>query len=637
MPLIKHLQDTEPFNLLPESAFQLLKASARLEKFPANTDIFQQNAVPTGYLYVIREGLVAITVMSPGGLDMTVDYRKEGQFFGGTPIFTGEPYAGGARTVKPTECYLIPAETLQELQKSHPQLGHFFTHVVLSRLRSLYAEIVSADSGSAIGQMEAYPFKKRLSEIMSSPVITCAPRTTAKEIARKLTEKDINCLVVTSADGIPLGAVTSQDLVTRVLAAEHADPNQITAEEVMTPSLPVMAPDTYMYEAMAFMSRQGLNYLAISDREQLVGLVTLRDLMRYRCEKALLILGSIRDEGRLEGLAEIHREIVRVARALVAETRSTPEVMEILSYLHHALIRRTYELCWAAMLADGYQPPDIKHCFLIMGSGGRREMLLHPDQDNGFIFEDFADHRLEEVEAFFAPFGERLAKALEQVGYPLCEGGVMADNPAWRGRLQDWQTRIGEWLLDPEPMHVRESSIFFDFYPLTGNVELAHDLRDIIGTAITEHPGFLYHMMALDLQYKVPLGLLNRFVVEKDGPHEGQLSVKYGGSVYIVDCVRMFALERGIQHISTLARLDALVEQNVFAAETAEHLRAAFEALVFLRLRHEITQLEQGLPVDHFIDPFSLSKTEQELLKEAFQAVSKLQDATKRHFSRSPF
>jgi CBS domain-containing protein len=32
-----------------------------------------------------------------------------------------------------------------------------------------------------------------------------------------------------------------------------------------------------------------------------------------------------------------------------------------------------------------------------------------------------------------------------------------------------------------------------------------------------------------------------------------------------------------------------------------------------------------------------LSKTEQDLLKESFHAVSKLQDATKRHFSRAPF
>jgi CBS domain-containing protein len=144
-------------------------------------------------------------------------------------------------------------------------------------------------------------------------------------------------------------------------------------------------------------------------------------------------------------------------------------------------------------------------------------------------------------------------------------------------------------------------------------------------------------MMTLDLRYKVPLGILGRFQVEKEGDNAGLLSVKYGGCVYIVDCVRMFALERGIQAISTLERLQALVAENVFATETAEHIRAAFEALIFLRLRHEIGLLEAGQIPSHFLDPHALSKTEQDLLRESFQAVSKLQDATKRHFSRTPF
>ena len=113
MPLMKQLQETEPFSHLPESVFSELREAAVLKKYPANHDIFKQNDSPTGYLYVIKEGLITITLVSPGGIDMVVDYRKEGQFFGGTPIFTGEPYAGGARTVKPTVCYLIPSEILQ--------------------------------------------------------------------------------------------------------------------------------------------------------------------------------------------------------------------------------------------------------------------------------------------------------------------------------------------------------------------------------------------------------------------------------------------------------------------------------------------------------------------------------------------
>jgi len=52
---------------------------------------------------------------------------------------------------------------------------------------------------------------------------------------------------------------------------------------------------------------------------------------------------------------------------------------------------------------------------------------------------------------------------------------------------------------------------------------------------------------------------------------------------------------------------------------------------------HEIGLIEAGQTPSHFLDPHLLSKTEQDLLKESFQAVAKLQDASKRHFSRTPF
>jgi CBS domain-containing protein len=211
----------------------------------------------------------------------------------------------------------------------------------------------------------------------------------------------------------------------------------------------------------------------------------------------------------------------------------------------------------------------------------------------------------------------------------------MCNNPMWRGRLIDWHKRIHDWVQNPEPQKVRYSSIFFDFVPMEGDSTLAQSLHDIVFSEIRRYEGFLYHMMSLDLRYKVPVGLLGRFIVAKEGEHKGKLSVKQGGSIYIVDCVRMFVLEKGIQQTTTQDRLNVLVERKVFETDTAEHIKAALEALNFLRLRNEIMLLENGQKPSHYLDPQQLSKSEQELLKEAFHVVSKLQDATKRHFSKS--
>lgn len=637
MAPIRKLQETEPFNELPDALLQDLLKSAVLKNFAPNTYIIHQNDPPTGYLYVIKEGLIEITVMGPGGVEMVVDYRKEGQFFGGTPIFTGEAYTGGVRTVRKTECFLIPADVIRRVEQEYPRISEYFTRIVLSRVRHLYSEIVSDHSQKALTHMEAYPFKKRLSEIMTTPPVTCLPDESARQVARRLAESKISSVLVLDNAGGLQGIITERDLVSKVLAPDNCDPDAVNAASIMTPQVLSLTPNTYMFEAMAFMTAHRLRHVPIVDGGDVVGIVGLRDLMRFRSQKAMLLVGNARQSQDLAALSAVRQEITTVARSLLSETRSTPEVMEILSYIHHTIIRRTFDLCMEQMKAEGLQPPDIRYCFLIMGSGGRREMLLSPDQDNGFIFEDYPDEQHAEVQRFFVPFSEKLVKALHEVGYPLCHGQVMVNNPVWRGRLWEWKERIQDWVNEPEPQKVRYSSIFFDFVPLAGDGTLSQDLREIVYQQIRSFQGFLYHMMSLDLRYRVPVGLLGRFIVEKSGPHKGELSVKNGGTVYIVDCVRMFALERELSEVTTLERLDALVKRNVFALETAEHIRAAFEALSFLRLRNEIALIEQGFPPNHFLNPGNLSKTEQDLLRESFNAVSKLQDATKRHFARTPF
>lgn len=632
MGLIKKLRDTEPFCHLPDEIFAEFNQAASIKRFPANTHIFNQHDTPTGYLYVIKEGLVEIVALTPGGVEMVVDYRKEGSFFGGTPVFTKEDYTAGARTVRETECYLIPEELLGKAARLNPQISEYFTKAIFSRVRSLYSDMVSDHSEKALTQMEAYPFKKRLSEIMSSPAETCTLDTPVREIALRMTQRGIGALLVCDDAKQAKGIVTERDLVTKVLARENCDIQISKAVDVMTPNPHTMTPETYMYEATTFMMGHKIKHMPVLDQGEIVGIVTLQDLMKYRSQKSMLLVGSVKEAQSIEDLTRARAEIVKVAKALMSETRSPFETMEILSYIHHCILRRCFEIILEEMKQQGMTPPDIQYCFIIMGSGGRKEMLLGPDQDNGFIYENFPDDRVEEVDAFFIPFAEKLVTAYDKIGYPLCKGNVMASNPLWRGRLKEWQARIADWINTPEPQKVRYSTIFFDFMPLVGEASLCHDLRNIVHQQIRKMPLFLYYMMELDLKHKVPVGLLGRFTLEKD-EHKGELSIKQTGSIFIVDCIRMFLLEKQLDATTTIERLDLLVELNVFTQETAEHIKAAFEAFTFLRLRNEITQIGQGLPPSHYLDPYALTKNEQDLLKEAFRAASKLQDSTKRHFN----
>ena len=634
MDLDKTLAEAEPFSTLPEDICTRLNEAALLKKFPAHMHIFKQHDPPSGFLYVVKSGLIEIVVQTPGSIEMIVDYRRDGSFFGGTPIFTGEGYTAGARTAKETTCFLIPQAELLNIARDFPHLAEHFNKAIYSRIRNLYSEMVSEHSQNTLAQVEAYPFKKRLSEIMNPDVLTCSPEASAKEVAIAITTSGSGAALVCDRNKSLLGIITEHDLVAKVIARANTDCKQTLASAVMTTPPYTLTPDTFMYEAATFMIGKNIRHLPILDQGKLVGLVTLQDLMRFRSQKSMLLVGNISQADTIEELITARKELVKVARVLLSESRSHTETMEIISYIHHRIIRRAYEITLAKQEQAGFVLPAIKHCFIIMGSGGRKEMLLGPDQDNGFIFEDYPESKHAEVEAYFVPFAEELVSALADIGYPRCKGNVMVNNPLWRGRLSEWQQRISSWIKVPEPQRVRYSSIFFDFMPIAGEASLCQDLRDIVQQLIKAHPIFLYHMMTLDFSHKVPLNLIGRFSPERSGEHKGELSLKQAGSIFIVDCVRMFALEHQLESATTIERLDKLVELGIFTPESAEHIKAAFEAFTFLRLRNEIELSDAGKAPSHYLCPKALTKNEQDLLKEAFRVASKLQDSTKHHFSK---
>ncbi len=634
MGLTRQLKETKPFNHLPEEILEEFCKAAVLKKFPPHTHIFNQHDPPTGYLYILKEGLVEIVALTPGGVEMVVAYRKKGSFFGGTPVFTNEPYTAGARTLNPTECYLIPQNLVAKAAKQYPQIYEHLSRAIFSQVRSLYMKMVGEHAKNALAQMEAYPFQKRLSSIMSSPVETCPPATPVKEVAQRMAQKGIGAMVVCDETNCPAGIVTERDLVAKVLAREAGEGPLPTASDVMTPNPFTMTPDTYMYEAISFMMGHRIRHLPVLDNGDIVGIVTVQDLMRYRSQKSMLLVGRVKEAQTIDDLVTAKAEMVKVAKALMCESRSIFETMEILSYIHHRILSRCFEIVLQLMAQQGMTPPDIRFCLVIMGSGGRKEMLLGPDQDNGIIYEDFPDSMLEEVEAFFIPFNDKLVEAYARIGYPLCKGGVMANNPFWRGRLKDWRARVSDWIWVPEPKKVMHTNIFLDFMPLFGAPSLCQDLRHFVQGEVRKNPKFLYHLLENDLQNKPPIGLLGRFIVERGNEHKGKLSLKKAGSIFIVDCIRIFFLEKGIGATTTAERLNELVKLGVFSQETAEHLKAALEAFTFLRLRNEIALIDQGKEPSHYIDPYALNKNEQDLLREAFRAAGKLQVSTERHFGQ---
>ncbi|TLM99248.1 nucleotidyltransferase, partial [bacterium] len=73
-------------------------------------------------------------------------------------------------------------------------------------------------------------------------------------------------------------------------------------------------------------------------------------------------------------------------------------------------------------------------------------------------------------------------------------------------------------------------------------------------------------------------------------------------------------------------------QNGIFPRDDAEFWEAAYETLMNFRTRENLRKASQGLDPDNFINPYKLSKREQNVLREAFLAVSRLQGFTGSYF-----
>jgi CBS domain-containing protein len=127
--------------------------------------------------------------------------------------------------------------------------------------------------------------------------------TKAAELMR---ERHVGYLVVVEpvpADGsfLPVGVLTDRDIVVAVVARE-ADPRALRVGDVMTQN-PVVARDVDSVDhALETMRSIGVRRLPIvGERGQLIGVLSLDDVIDTLAGELSSVAGSIRKEQRIEG------------------------------------------------------------------------------------------------------------------------------------------------------------------------------------------------------------------------------------------------------------------------------------------------------------------------------------------------
>ncbi|MBM3674455.1 MAG: citrate synthase [Actinobacteria bacterium] len=116
-----------------------------------------------------------------------------------------------------------------------------------------------------------------VADIMSRPVVTATPGETVAQAAARMGEGRVGSVVVVEG-GRPVGILTERDLVR--IGAAVVDTGTVTVREWMTPNPNRVAPDAEAPAAFASLSEHGYRHIPVVDGDVLVGIVSMRDLMR---------------------------------------------------------------------------------------------------------------------------------------------------------------------------------------------------------------------------------------------------------------------------------------------------------------------------------------------------------------------
>ena len=121
----------------------------------------------------------------------------------------------------------------------------------------------------------------KIENVMVVDVVTVGAEATAREAVELMNRNEIGCLVVVDKEEKPVGIITERDLLKRVLA-KRKNPVRTKVKDIMSKPLVTGTPHMDIEAAVRLMFKHKIKKLPVVENGQLVGLVTLTDLVRFQ-------------------------------------------------------------------------------------------------------------------------------------------------------------------------------------------------------------------------------------------------------------------------------------------------------------------------------------------------------------------
>ncbi len=595
-----------PFDALSAADVELAAASAEIEFHLAGTTIFAEGAQPVAHVRVVRNG--AVEIIHSGAV---LDLLGVGELFGHGSMLSGLPAGFTARAHEDTLCYRIGADVALRVLARPESVGFVARSLLTSRGDAVGEPFPPRGPASGGGRDPAHQPVGSL--IRALPVVV-GPDTTIREAARLMNAAGATAVCVKLAGS--LGIMTDRDLRSRVVAAGVSGEEPVSA--VMTAPAYTVAPDRLGGGVLLEMLDRGIRHLpVISARGELIGVVADLDLIAVETRSSFYVRRKIDAATSVDELAVVSTQLTEMVLALHETRLAAPSISAIYSVVLDALTRRVVELT-VAEVGESEAP----FAWLALGSQARREVVPSSDIDSAIVWYGDGDEHT--IRPHLHELGKRVVAGMAACGLHADQYGAAASDLLFVRSEESWRRVARSWLEDPsQEKALILTSVLVDSRPVWG----IH-----AGTPVAEefclapnHPALLRLLARFALSYRPPTGFLRGLVVEHSGERRGQLDLKHGGVVPIVDLARWAAMSAGVTCTSTAERLRVAGAAGTLPASDAHTLLEAHELIVGLRVDHQIEQLRAGETPDDYIDPAELSPLTRSYLREAFRAVAAVQ------------
>ncbi len=566
--MIPALRQHAPFDEMDAESLRFLAGGLSLAYYPRGELIVGPGSGMAAKLFIVKQGTVrADARLGPGecfpigalvaGRAAVYEYRAEGDVF----------------------CWELAADDFHSLLARSARFHAFCTNqlavLIEQAHRAQLARVGEAltDDASMLAPLRS---------VLSRPAVACAADAPLREALQAMRAQRVGSVVVAGADRIPVGIFTTTDLLNKMPAQDAPLSAAMTAGPV------TLEEDATLADAAIAMARRGIRHIVVTRDGRLSGVVSERDLFARQRVSLRRTAERIQLARTEEDLVRAAEDVRSLARHLLGQGIAPEQLTAMASALNDALTQRLIEMI---LPGDGW-------CWLALGSEGRMEQTFATDQDNALILSHAEPGRL-------LPLADKVNRALDAAGFPLCKGDVMARNPRWCLPAEEWRVRFDGWIRNPDAGALLNASIFFDFRPLAGEARLAGALREAVLARSRDNRAFLRAMAESALQSGPPLGLLQDFSAD-------ELDLKAGGARIFVDAARILALADGVAETSTARRLRARGEAGAVEA---------FHFIQGLRLRH-----------GNRLRAEALSVLERRVLKEALREGARLQQRLRMDF-----